>query len=126
MEEFEEKAEKEEQEAARAKSDLRDANQKIDELQGTTFNMQQHIAKLEEEVKKKGSVPSDEVSPEVEKKLQQMEDAVAEKEKLLAQKMEDNFNLKEMLDKSRSEIQKLKQRNETLQDRLDNKELQCS
>ena len=40
--------------------------------------------------------------------------------------MEDNFNLKDMLDKTRSEMAKLKQRNETLQDRLDNKELQCS
>ena len=40
--------------------------------------------------------------------------------------MEDNFNLKEMLEKQRQELTKLKQRNESLQDRVDNKELQCS
>ena len=40
--------------------------------------------------------------------------------------MDDNFNLKEVLDKQRSEHNKLKQKSETLQDRLDNKELECS
>ena len=127
MEEYEEKAEEQEREASQAKGDLRDANQKIDELEGTNYNLQVRIKKLEEECKsKKGAANSDEVSPEVEKKLKHSEDLLTEKEKLLSQKMEDNFNLKDMLDKTRSEMAKLKQRNETLQDRLDNKELQCS
>jgi len=40
--------------------------------------------------------------------------------------MEENFNLKEMLEKSRSENSKLKQMKENIQERLENKELQCS
>ena len=40
MEEYEEKAEEQEREASQAKSDLRDANQKIDELEGTNYNLQ--------------------------------------------------------------------------------------
>lgn len=40
--------------------------------------------------------------------------------------MEESFNLKEMLDKQRVDFNKLKQRNEMVQDKLDNKELQCS
>ena len=37
--------------------------------------------------------------------------------------MDENFNLKQMLDKSRAENTKLKQVKENLQERLDNKEL---
>jgi len=37
--------------------------------------------------------------------------------------MDENFNLKQMLDKSRADHNKLKQLKENLQDRLENKEL---
>ena len=48
MEEYEEKAEKFEREATQANSKLKEANQRIDELEGQNYDYTQKIKKLEE------------------------------------------------------------------------------
>jgi len=116
MEEFEELAEKHEQDAAQARRDLEEANAKVDRLEGEVFTLSQKTTSLGKERNE---------DPGAEKKVAELQRLVDEKERQLAQKMEDNFNLKEMLDKQRTEFNKLKQMKENLQDRLDNKELQC-
>ena len=111
MEEYEEKAEKWEQQAAQAKSSLREANEKIDELEALNHDLEQQI---KNQSNQKQSPEEESVNPSLEKKVNEYKEQLQEQEKLLSQKMEDNFNLKEMLDKQRAEMAKVKQKSEII------------
>ena len=125
MEEYEDQADRFRDERDRARADLSAAQARIEELETLNKSIKESSAK--KPASKWGDSEADqEEKKELTDKIKAQTELIQEKEKLLSQKMEDNFNLKEMLEKQRQDLTKLKQRNESLQDRVDNKELQCS
>ena len=125
MEEYEDQADRFRDERDRARADLSVAQARIEELETLNKSIKESSAK--KPASKWGDSEADqEEKKELTDKIKAQTELIQEKEKLLSQKMEDNFNLKEMLEKQRQELTKSKQRNESLQDRVDNKELQCS